>query len=65
MNTPTATIPKKISRGEELVVIRKKDFVMFQKWQEEMNDATAKVQRGRKEYQQGKTLTPNSPRSFR
>lgn len=61
----TITIPKKISRGDDLIVVRRKDFEAFKKWQEETRDAFAKVERGRKEYKQGKTVTASSPRAFR
>ena len=61
----TITIPKKLSRGDDLVVVRRKVFEAFQKWQKEMDEVLAKVRRGRKEYKTGKTIVASSPRSFR
>lgn len=65
MNTQIATIPKKISGGEELVVVRKSDFTAYQEWQSEVHDALEKVRRGRDEYKRGKTALAHSPRKFR
>ncbi len=59
-----ATIPKKVSGGEELVVVRKRDFDAFKKWQNETTDALSKVQRGRKEYRTGKTRILSSPKEL-
>jgi len=61
----TITIPKKLSRGDDLVVVRRKAFEAFRKWQKEMDEVLAKVRRGRKEYKTGKTIVASSPRSFR
>ena len=60
-----ATISKKVSGGVELVVVKKRDFALFQKWQGEVHDAHAKVRRGRKEYKQTKTIAASSPSVFR
>ena len=65
MNSRVATISKEVSGGEELVVITRKDFELFQKWQEEINEALAKVTRGREEYRKKKTIVVSSPRRFR
>lgn len=65
MTTQIATIPKKVSGGEELVVVKKRDFQIFQKWQAEINDALEKVTRGRGEYKKKKTVIASSPRKFR
>ena len=65
MATQTATIPKKISGGEELVVVRKRDFDEYQKWQSEISDALEKVSRGRAEYKRKKTVVAASPSKFR
>ena len=59
------TIPKKVSGGEELVVVKKGDFELFQKWQEEVNGALAKVKRGREEHKKKKTIVVSSPSRFR
>lgn len=65
MDSQIATIPKKVSGGEELVVVKKSVFESFQKWQEEVNDALAKVRRGREEYRKRKTAVVSSPKQFR
>lgn len=64
MNGNIVTIPKKVSRGEELVVIRRQDFDVFLRWQEEVKDVLAKVRRGQKEYRLGKTRVVSSPREL-
>lgn len=65
MAIPTTTIPKKVSGGEDLVVVRRKDFEAFEKWRAEVRDALGKVARGRREYREGRTVTTASPRAFR
>ena len=65
MDTPIITIPSKLSNGEDLVVVRRRDFDIFQSWRQEVKDALAKIGRGRKEYQAKKTITALSPRVFR
>ena len=54
---PVVTIPKKVSGGEELFVIQKREFEAFRRWRTEANDALAKVKRGREEYKRKKTIT--------
>lgn len=65
MVTATVTIPKRISGGEELVVVKRADFEVFQRWQNEINDALSKVRRGREEYRNKKIIVASSPRKFR
>lgn len=65
MTSPIATISKKVSGGEELIVVKKSDFAIFQRWQAEINDALAKVRRGREEYKKRRTMVVSSPRTFR
>ena len=65
MASQIATIPKKVSGGEELVVVKRSEFELFRKWQEEAQDALAKVRRGRAEYKNGKTVVASSPKRFR
>lgn len=65
MPARVATISKKVSGGEELVVVKRRDFDEFEKWQREVNDALAKVKRGRSEYRARKTVVASSPRRFR
>ena len=61
----TVTIPKKLGRGDDLVVVRRKDFEAFERWQNEIRGVLAKVKRGRREYRQGKTVSVSTPRAFR
>lgn len=61
----TVTIPKHITKGEELVVVGRNEFLKFAKWQAEMRDALVKIARGRAEYRAGKTIVAKSPRRFR
>ena len=65
MVTLIATISKKVSGGDELIVVKKSDFEAFQKWTQELNDAIVKVRRGRDEYKNRRTVTVSSPRKFR
>ncbi|MEK7188021.1 MAG: hypothetical protein AAB691_04215 [Patescibacteria group bacterium] len=65
MSHQIATISKKVSGGEELIVVKKKDFEQFMKWQEEMRDVLTKVRRGRAEYRSKKTIVADSPKRFR
>ncbi len=65
MATKIATISKNVSGGEELVVVKRRDFAAFEKWQSEINDALAKVKRGRAEFRARKTVVASSPRKFR
>lgn len=60
-----ATISKKITKGEELVVVRRSDYEAFVRWMAEIKDALAKVRRGRSEYRAKKTIVADSPRHFR
>lgn len=64
MTNRVATISKVVSGGEELVVVRRKDFEAFEKWQDQVVDALAKVSRGRKEYRDKKTRVVSSPNKF-
>jgi hypothetical protein len=64
MTNNIATIPSKITKGEELVVIPRSLYEKFLVWQEEVKDALAKVKRGRKNYQEGKTYVADSPRDL-
>jgi hypothetical protein len=65
MASRIATISKNVSGGEELIVVKRRDFVAFERWQRELNDALAKVKRGRSEYRTRKTVAASSPRRFR
>jgi len=64
MDNKSVTIPKRISGGEDLVVVRRRDFEVFARWREEVRDTLAKVNRGRKEFRARKTRVQNSPREL-
>ncbi len=64
MSDKIATISRRVSGGEELVVVRRKDFDAFKRWQDELVDALAKVSRGRKEYRERKTKIASSPKEL-
>lgn len=61
----TIILPKKVTRGRELIVISKKDFEEFKQWKLEARNVLEKVRRGRAEYKLGKTIVASSPHSFR
>ena len=65
MATRIATISKKVSGGDELVVVKRRDFTAFEKGQSEVASALAKVRRGRAEYRARKTIVASTPRKFR
>lgn len=65
MATQIATIPKKISGGHELVVVKREDYQLFQKWQAEINDALTKIRRGREEHRNKRTVIVSSSRKLR
>ena len=65
MNTLIAKIPKIVSGGRELIVVKRDDFDAFLKWKEEINDALAKIKRGRIEHRSGRTIVASSPIKFR
>lgn len=55
MITKVEVISKKLTLGEELVVITKKEFNRIQKRMWELTDALAKISRGEKELKEKKT----------
>lgn len=65
MSISVITIPKRLSRGEELVVVRRSDLEDFEKWKREIATVLAKIRRGRKEYHDRKTIVALSSRAFR
>ncbi len=56
----TLTIPKKVTRGEDLVVVRRRDYEQLLKNFVETKDALAKIRRGEKEIRRGKTTIVRS-----
>ena len=49
------TIPKRITHGEELIVISRQEYEQLQKHLAELKDALAKIRIGEKELKEGKT----------
>lgn len=49
------TIPKRITHGEELIVVRRQEYERMQKHLAEVKDALAKIRQGDKELREGKT----------
>ncbi len=52
---PTLTIPKQMTHGEELVVVRRREYEQLQKHLIEVSDALFKIRQGEKELKEGKT----------
>lgn len=48
------TIPKRLTHGDELIVIRRKEYEQLQKHLEEVRDALLKINQGEKEFKEGK-----------
>lgn len=53
-------IPKGLTHGEDLIVMRRIDYDNMQRQIEEFKDALGKIKRGEKELQNGKTRIVNS-----
>ena len=53
-------IPRKLTHGDDLVVIRKADYDALYKQVEEFKDVISKIKRGEKEFKNGKTRLVNS-----
>lgn len=49
------TIPKRITEGEELIVIRRQEYEQLLKHLTEVKDAFAKIRKGEKELREGRT----------
>ena len=58
--SPTFTIPKKMTNGEDLIVVRRKDYEQLLKNFIETKDALAKIRRGEKELVGRKTKIVSS-----
>lgn len=52
---PTLTIPKRMTHGEELLVVRRREYEQLQKHLTEVKDALFKIRQGEKELREGKT----------
>ena len=53
--SPTLMIPKKVTKGEDLVVVRRCDYEQLLKNSIEAKGALARIRQGEKEFKQGKT----------
>lgn len=60
MITKVGVISKKLTLGEELVVLTKKEFDRLRKRMTELSDVLAKISRGEKELRSGKTKIVSS-----
>jgi len=52
---PTLTIPKRITHGEELVVVSLREYEQLHRHLAEVKDALTKIRQGEKELKEGKT----------
>lgn len=51
----TLTIPKRITHGDDLIIIRRQEYEQLQKHLSEIKDALSKIRQGEKELKDGKT----------
>jgi len=56
----TITIPKKVTQGEELIVVRREEYENLLQHLAEVKDALAKIQKGNEELKAGKTRVVDS-----
>ncbi len=56
----TQTISKKVTHGEELIVISRREFEKLRQKLAEVKDALVKIRRGEKELRLGKTKVVKS-----
>ncbi|OHB46012.1 MAG: hypothetical protein A2094_05655 [Planctomycetes bacterium GWE2_41_14] len=49
------TIPKRITEGEELIVLRRQEYEQLLKRLTEVKDALTKIRKGEKELREGRT----------
>ena len=54
------TIPKRITDGEELIVIRRQEYEQMVKHLAEVKDALVKIRKGEKELREGRTRVVKS-----
>jgi len=54
------TIPRKLTHGEELIVVPRKEYEGMKKRLEEFKDAIRKISKGEEELKKGKTETVGS-----
>ena len=58
-------IPHGLTEGEELVVLRKSDYIALRRQIEEFKDVVGKIRRGEKELKNGKAKVVRSLRELR
>jgi hypothetical protein len=58
------TIPSRITKGEELVIIPRSLYEKFFRWEKELKEVLEKVERGKRAYREGKTYIVKSPREL-
>jgi len=56
----TLTIPKSITHGEELIVVRRSEYERLIQHKEEVRHALRVIAEGEKEYREGKTIKASS-----
>ena len=59
------TIPKRITDGEELIVIRRQEYEQMVKHLAEVKDALVKIKKGEKEFREGRTRVVKSLNELR
>ena len=59
------TIPKRITDGEELIVIRRQEYEQMVKHLAEVKDALVKIKKGEKEFREGRTRVVKSLNALR
>ncbi len=59
------TIPKRITDGEELIVIRRQEYEQMVKHLAEVKDALVKIKKGEKELREGRTRVVKSLNELR
>ena len=59
------TIPKRITDGEELIVIRRQEYEQMVKHLAEVKDALVKIRKGEKELREGRTRVVKSLNEIR
>ena len=56
----TITIPKKITKGDELIVVRRYEYEKLRKHLDEVKDAFIKIRKGESELKKGKARVVKS-----
>ena len=61
----TLTIPKRMTHGDELIIVRRKEYEVLRKQFVELKDALAKIRQGDSELKNGKTRVVQSLNQLR